>query len=341
MKIKSALSLLCLHLIGIHCGAISSESLPLNNTDTNFIPAIPVYSNETIIANFNSSLARFIRERYNERGYAKELSQNGSDLITLLTFVKNTTPLGIDRITYSYTILKLMLEKMKSWDCKLIDDTVVHEILRALPSLFGDYFTAPDFSLKTIKVASTQRITLWSQNFMNRSLDEQRADIHTLPSIVKNECARFRKEIKSLEEARNKLRGMVVRLIEHMLGKITWSMSSYESIWPSVQTIAYDLHCLFKKSIINDEDDLDSTYWSLLHGLCNYLDIVGPYIPISTYKIMARDIVQGAVPFLECEEQDDCINTKKKTLIRFLKNLQPRVNAFQKKGILLDTPIIS
>jgi hypothetical protein len=304
----------------------------INTLSNNLMFSLP---QEEITTNFTTSLAQFIKEHFNEPTYANYLSQNGEDIISLLKIVKNTDLLKEDKPIYAYTVLKLFHEKMKA--ARLVDDTVIHHIMNAAPSLLADYLVEkPIGKLDHIKQMMEQNIIKICTS--NKATFDNQPDL-LIPMLSENlaqESLDFQQDCIDRIDTTYKLRSMIVRFFEGMLSKITWSRSSYESIWGSFLSISHDINKLYKSNIFDDEDDRDSLWWSLIHGLTNYLDIVGSAFPLSFYSAIKDDINNCLIPFLEKEEQDDCITTKKEVLLEVILQAEMKAYAFEKEGIFSD-----
>lgn len=287
---------------------------------------------ETLLRNFNQSLISFIKEHYNSLNYAEYLSQNSDEVVELLHLTA-TSNLSEDTIPYLCTIIKLFHEKMKQ--CELIDDSAVHHIIKTFPLLFEEFFTNHMTSfLDEIKRILEHRIMSLC-SLPQLSTQPYLLTGH-LPSALAEAYRDHHTAFRDHFEMMHKLRGMIVRFCEMLLSKTVWSRTSYEGLWNSALTIANDIKQLHSSGILDDEDDRDSLEWSLTTRFCYFLDLTGSILPPSLYREIDNDLSARIVPFLETQEQDECIKTKKEVITECLMRNETKARAFQQQGIVSD-----
>jgi len=133
-----------------------------------------------------------------------------------------------------------------------------------------------------------------------------------------------------------RLRQTVVRLLETILSRIIWNQTAYESIWESVLSISNSLQLLGVHGILDHMDDLDDLLWVLTHRFSYFLDLAGSSLPVAFYEEVECDLASKVVCFLEAQEQDDGIKSKKQVLIEALTKAKAKALAFEKRGIFTD-----
>lgn len=300
----------------------------------------------TLKSKFNKSLANYIQEVYNKRGYEESLSQDGTHIIELLELGND---LDLD-ITTVYTCIRLFYNKIKA--CELIDDTVIIQTLDSMPHLVERFFKKEEkpeekkLDLNFLKKMNTDIIfTQFSSNFAFFE-KEPEAFINTLSEKITDalhkEVEKIKKTVNEKTEfcvMKMRLRQMVVRFFELALNKAIWQMHSYEGIWTSFLTLANGLQQLGLHGVIDHMDDLDDLYWSLVHRFCFFLDLRGSTLPPQFFEEVESDLESGAVFFLEDVELDEAIKTKKEVFVEALIHAKAKSIAFR-QGILTD-PIIT
>jgi len=144
------------------------------------------------------------------------------------------------------------------------------------------------------------------------------------------------KEEEEEKEYREKFRNIIVRFLESNLGKIIWYEDSYHTIWSSFQSIADNLYAIGRRGIINDQDNLDELWLSLVQGFCDYLDLKGAVLPVEFYEQIEDDLRNNVVFFLEVDEQDEGIKSKKEMIVEAVVRAKAKAIAFERQGVLTD-----
>lgn len=360
MKIKKLFVLVFLVITSFFMGSVQADLLdtiilpeetPLAfsmNTIKSFLqsnqvrtPSIQSVDEELSQSNdvvFRRCLSDYIGNVYNQRDYAGKLSQDASHLVN---FFELSDELNLNQTTV-YVGLRLFHNKIKS--CEIIDDTVLLQVLEPMGRYLEKHFQVEEPMYKT----NLSFIRKHTEDILLARFTHQYAQFQAEPDkflcniseeitkIFKDEFSSLEKIIKDQQEkieARERLRNMTMRFLETSLSKTMWNTQSFEGIWCSFQKIAYDLQTLAVRGIVNHMDDLDSLFWSHVHRFCYFLDLVGSHLPLEFYDEVACDLHNGMIFFLEEQEQDACIRTKKETLSEVLAQAKMRAVAFS-KGIV-------
>jgi hypothetical protein len=311
--------------------SLSAKTIQQNLTSQKDTQEEAEDSKNVILKNFNNSLSKYINEQFNSEGYAYYISTNASHLLELLEIIKCLDEFGSDKVIYSYTIFKLFNDKLKS--IELVDHTVIHQILDPLPKILGSYFAKKqtkylDSIKRSIELMLQAKLT---EHLTQNAYEPKLNNIYS--DLSKSFLEIHQNEIEKLE-SENKLRNIIVRLLEHTLSKATWNSIFYQSSWQSFTTIAHLIKHLFTTGIIDDEDDIDSLYWSLVHRFNYFIEIMGSDLPVEFFDEIEDDLENELIPFLEEEEQDDFIKTKKEVLLESLLSAKTKALAFEKAGII-------
>ncbi|MFC1894341.1 hypothetical protein ACFLYH_00140 [Candidatus Dependentiae bacterium] len=288
---------------------------------------------------FNKYLTKYVKDIYNSKYYANFLSQNGTHIVEFLE-LGNEININIQSI---YTGFRLFYNKMKS--CELIDDTVLIQVLKAIPTLLEKYFDIEEYTSPTTFYLSRKiedkilfKFTEHLQYFNeqpNQFITELSEEIAT---ITKKEIRNLKKEFEE-KEILERFRQTIIRFFEISLSKTIWNSISYEGIWESFKSIGNGLQLLGVHSILNHMDDLDDLLWSLVYRFCFFLDLTGSTLPISFYEEIESDIENKLIDFLEAPEQDEGIKTKKEVLSESLIRAKTKAFAFEQRGLFTDQMI--
>jgi len=327
MKIKK-LVLLTLTLIACLNKNISTANNYLNNYNNikyeNFLN-----NDEYKKQQFNDSLETYIKKEYNSLDYAEYISQNGTHFIELLKVV-DSLQLKNEAIIYFYTVFKLFNDKIKAID--LIDHSVLHQILEEFPAILHPYFKSQGKNFST-NLSRLVDIAIKSKLESPIKAVKPQSSVKSFKSDILNIFSSAHNNEKDFIENSFKLRGIIVRFLENALGKTIWSKSHYETNWNSFIILAAFINKLFELNIIDDEDDIDSLKWSLTHAFCRFTDILGHHLPLGFYENIEDDLAAKIIPFLEEEEQDAFITSKKITLARALFKGKNKAKALKDAGI--------
>ncbi len=314
---------------------------------SNRLPTIALKGREKqdneVVQQFNGSLQNYITEVYNARGYAQQLSQDGTHIIELLELCND---LGLDATTV-YSCLRLFYNKMKA--AELVDDTVVQQLLEPLPNLLKKYFKKKEEeqivrSNVTFLRENTENIML-SRFTEHYDYFQKEPDMfitkltNEIDQAYQQELAKMRSETSKNDEdaaMTERLRQTVVKFFEITLGKTIWHMQAYEGIWDSFLSLANNLQMLGVHGILDHMDDLDDLLWSLVHRFNFFLDLRGSTLPPAFFDEIESDIASGAVFFLEEAELDEGIKSKKELLIKALANAKTKSIAFRRSGIFSE-----
>jgi hypothetical protein len=142
------------------------------------------------------------------------------------------------------------------------------------------------------------------------------------------------------QESTERLRNLLIRFYDLSLNKIMWDPQQSSAIWPGFNTLAQGLQMLGEYGIIKHMDELDDLFWSLTHRFSYFLEIAGSQLPMTFYEQVNQDLEAGAVYFLEYQEQDEGIVSKKDTIKDALTLAKARAIAYEQKGVLARPKIL-
>jgi len=363
MKIKKLIVLFVSYLIVFYCN-ICANNIYANKIKSNFevdkyldqmLPSqygtisIKYYLNSSPYETknnsqskttiFNQILTKYVKDIYNSEVYPNFISQNG---VHFVEFLELSEELNLS-INPLYTCIRLFYNKIK--ECELIDDTVLLQILTPLPKLVEKYFIEKQnekISLKYLKKSIEKTILFKFTEHLNSFQTNTNEFITSLAKeisqITKNELNHLDNQ-KEQNYMKERFRNLLIRFIEITISKIIWDNKHYQNIWGSVLSIANNLIMLADHKILDHMDDLDDMLWSLTLRFNYYLTLVGSILPVDFYEEIENDLANGSAFFLELEEQDQGIKTKKETLLKALLSAKTKSLAFHETGLFSDQVI--
>ena len=285
---------------------------------------------------FNQSLTNYVKEIYNSNYYANLLSSNGSHIVE---FIELGSELNLEAQSL-YTGLRLFYNKIKS--CELIDDSVIIQILEPMPKLLEKYFEVEEYKAPSLDTLSKNmekellfKFTEHLDLFHSEPNDFIKELSDTIGKLAKEELDILQKAAEE-KEITERLRQITIRFFEIALSKTIWDENSPEGIWDSVNTIANGLQLLGIHGIVDHMDDLDDMLWSLTYRFSWFLDLIGSKLPLEFYEEIEFDLESKVIFFLESQEQDEGIKTKKEVIAEAVLKAKAKAIAFEEQGIFTD-----
>lgn len=124
------------------------------------------------------------------------------------------------------------------------------------------------------------------------------------------------------------LRQTVVRFLELGLGKLIWSANDHDRSWESLKTMSDRIATLMECNIIDDLNDLDELFWTLIHRYCYFLDLHTTELPIAFYEKVKQDISTQQLTLFDLEEQENFLQSKSQCLMHTLLTQEAKKRAF-------------
>jgi len=288
---------------------------------------------ESKTSSFNDMVVRHAKRLCNG-GLCKVFEQDGRDFVDFW-FTANEVNLDLEK---AYTSLRLFYNNFKS--CEAIDDTVVDRSLEVVPRLFDRYFSVDPAGIREINIVRDGVEDLLLENFTDKFEQFQvEPDIfisrisRDITDIVKSRVM-FMQQEEEERQLREKFRNMIIRFSDLMLNKMIWYEEYYERIWPTVTSVADNLHRLGTRGILNDQDNLDELWDSLVRRFVWFLDFKGASLPVEFYEQIEDDLNSNSQLFLVLDEQDDGIVTKKDMIREAIIRAKAKAIAGE-KGLIL------
>lgn len=331
MKIKRVFCALC--FVGVSaCGLVARTTRGVNFTEQAGLRRI---GGESRTASFNEMVVRHAKRLCNGDLH-HVFSQDGRDFVD---FWETASEVNLD-LERAYTCLRLFHNNIKM--CETIDYTVVEHVTKMTPMLFERYFEQRESIGGEFSVIKDSIENLMLERFTDR-LDR----FHTEPDLfltrlsgdvtklVRSRLTLIQQENEE-REFKEKLRNIVVRLSDMMINKLIWYENDYQRIWRSFQAIADSVHKIGTRGIINDQDNLDELWDSLVKRFVWYLEFRGSALPVDFYEEIEEDLKNNVVLFLELDEQDEGIKTKKEYLVEAIIKAKAKAIAFEQRGLVTD-----
>ena len=125
------------------------------------------------------------------------------------------------------------------------------------------------------------------------------------------------------------LRQIVIRFLEVGLSKLIWNPHEQEKTWESVKSISHHLATLMKYNIVDDLNDVDELFWTLVHRYRYFLELHNTTMPLSFYAKIKHDIRTQKLMLFELEEQEPFLQTKSSCLIQTILTQEAKKRAHE------------
>ena len=280
--------------------------------------------------NFSGSGVRgYLRNVYNNQEYTQEILPN--DFSHLVQFLNNGKKTKQSR-AYAKSVFKLFGNKLKA--AHYVNAYAFSDMIEQMPLLLEDYFLlAKSNSMNKHKenVTSILYSTFLSKyDYFKKNPQDFFDDLsQDILHALENELTALNDDVTM-----DQLRQSMVRFLEIGLNKLVWSVEEPEKIWDSVKTISQQLERLMEHNVIDDADDLDDLYWSLVHRLCYFIEIAGPELPFDFYEKIKTEVSAQQVIMFDLEEQEAALESKSQKLMNVLVMAQAKKQATE-RGIVV------
>lgn len=275
-------------------------------------------------ARFNDSFLEYVKQVYNHSSYAEYIAQDASHVVEFAQLGRelNLSP------DYMYVGMRLFYNKYKATE--IVNDSVVRQLLPSIAQHFAQHFSTQaedtaytnlDFIKKHTEEVILHKFTEHFTRFQTTPdtfIEELASDLAAFYKQQEQTMTRAIAKRDAKQDSLVRLRQVTLRFFELTLNKTMWNMLEPDSIWASFVQIAEGIQGLAEKQLIDHMDDLDDLFWTLTHRFGYFVELAGAELPLSFYDKVEESLINRDVRFLEMNEQDDGITSKKQLLIEKL-----------------------
>ncbi len=240
--------------------------------------------------------------------------------------------------TYLRSIIKLFSNLIKS--SHYVNAYAFSSLLETAPEMLAPYFAFPQAQ------AYISDSSLYDATFVDRF---QSTVNNMLYAKFSNEYDSFRQNpdfflqkissnivaIAHEELVQEQLRQGIIRFCEIALGKLVWDPTAQEETWYITKKIGEQLASLLEYNILDDVNDLDDLYWTLLNRYCYFVELTTTDMPESFYMTVRNDLRTHAddTVLFALKEQDSFVEPKLSYMQRTL--LHAETDAYRHKAALV------
>ena len=312
------------HLITlIIISTLSSHSINANSFQAKHMPC----DNHD---NFIISLQQELRSPH----YKKEILPNDfSHLSHLITFgTQNNQPPA-----YVRSVVKMFSNMLKS--AHYVNAYAFSQLIEDLPGLLNPYFSFP-LSTRYITNSAlydasfSDRFTATVHNALYAKFSTEYESFRQNPDLFLQSISTDIVALAQEEIEQSHIRHAIIRLCEIALNKLIRHPGEQEKTWELTKKIATQLATLLEDNILDDANDLDDLYWTLLTRYCYFIEIAAIDMPESFYTALKNDISSNKIVFFELPEQDGFVEPKLSYMQRTMMEAEVKAYGFQ-HGLIL------
>ena len=111
------------------------------------------------------------------------------------------------------------------------------------------------------------------------------------------------------------LRQTIIRFLEVALSKLIWSPKDGFKSWEIAKKLSHQLASLMEYNIIEDHNDIDELFWTLIHRYRYFLELHHTDMSLTFYQKLKTDMQQQKILLFELEEQEPFLQTKQTCLL--------------------------
>lgn len=251
-----------------------------------------------------------LQQELKNPAYAKEILPN--DFGHLLYLVKSGAQ-GHQPPIYLRSVIKLFSNLLKK--SHYVNAQEFSDSLQKLTAQLPSYFTLP------ASRAYISNPSLYSAIFADRFQVTVNSllysEFSTKFEIFRKNPTEFLYDVSTNivnlaqeEMMQEQLRQSIIRFCDIALSKLVWDPASHEQTWEITKKIGEHLATLLEYNVLDDANDLDDLYWTLLNRYCYFMELVATDMPSSFYAAVRNDIRSNPIVLFALEEQDYIIESK-------------------------------
>jgi len=261
--------------------------------------------------------------------YCKEvLPYNFSHLTDLLAFGNNTQ----QSPAYLRSVIKTFSHLLKQ--THYINAYAFSDFLEKLSPLTQPYFALP------VSRSYINNTALYDAHMFDRFKCTVNSLLYTKFSSdyesFKQDPGKFLENLSSdilslaqEEVMREQSRQDLIRFLDIALSKLIWCPTEQEKTWDITKKITVQLAELVEKNILEDANDLDYLYWTILTRFGYFIEISTTDLTPTFFQTLKNDLLSRETILFELEEQDNLVESKKSYMQRTLFESEAQARGWQ------------
>lgn len=223
--------------------------------------------------------------------------------------------------TYLPSVMKSFTNMIKR--CQYVNASAFSQLLETLPT-----DTMPYFSLPTSRIYITNsalydatfvdRFKSTINNMLYQKFSTEYPSFQQDPNAFLQSISSSITAIAQEEMTQEQLRQSIIRFCEIALSKLIWDPAAHEKTWTTTKHISEQLAKLLEYNILDDTNDLEDLYLTLLNRYCYFIELTATDMPASFFSTIRKDLTSNDLILFALTEQDDILEPKLTYMQRIL-----------------------
>lgn len=237
---------------------------------------------------------------------------------------------------YVRSVIKLFSNVLKGSD--YVNAHAFFDLITKFPTILPHYFSL-NVSTRYLKnhtlfdVHMYDRLQETVNDMLYFKFSTEYDSFKKNPTAFLSDVSNLVTDIVQEEVTCEQVRQSIVHFCDIALSKLLWNPQDQEKTWNTTKQIADQLASLLDHNILDDTNDLDDLYWTLLYRYSYFIDLTATDMQPSFYESIRHDITNESITLLELEEQDSIIESKKRHLTRTLMEAEAKSYGY-KHGLI-------
>ncbi len=275
-----------------------------------------------------SQLLQSIQRDLKDPRYRQDiLPNNFSYLVQLFGYgvqTKQTREFAQDTIGLFSKVLK---------GSEYLNSYVFNSFLEQMPDLLKHYFVGYQLESTSQLILANdldilERLQQTVTTVVYTKFTNDFASCKTDPEQFLNDLSQKIVDATKQEISMEQLRQIIIRFLEVCISKLIWNPKDQEKTWESLKSISHNLATLMEYNIIDDLNDMDELFWSLLHRYRYFLELNNSSMPLSFYAKIRNDIRTKKLMLFELEEQEPFLQSKASCLMHTVLTQEAKKRAY-------------
>ncbi len=294
-------------------------------------------STTLINARADTNLFQSIQRDLHDLKYQQDiLPNNFSYLVQLLERTKSDQKLHHatepnQAIEYAQNVVSLFSKLLKG--SEYVNSYVFSSLIEQIPGLLKQHFTGYQLESATKLILANdldmlERLQRTVTSIVYNKFAHDFATCKSNPEQFLDDLSQKIVSATQQEVSREQLRQIVIRFLEVGLSKLVWSPRDEEKTWESVKTISHHLATLMEYNIIDDLNDIDELFWTLIHRYRYFLELHSTDMSLSFYQHLKHDIRKQKLLLFDLEEQEAFLQSKANCLLHTVLTQEAKKRAY-------------
>jgi hypothetical protein len=239
---------------------------------------------------------------------------------------------------YLRSIIKLFSNLIKS--SHYVNAYAFSSLLNTIPEQLAPYFSLNQSSAYITDSALydatfVDRFQSTVNNMLYAKFSNEYDSFRQNPNLFLQKISTHIAMIAQEEFMQEQLRQGIIRFCEIVLSKLVWDPAAHEETWRITKKISEQLASLLEYNILDDANDLDDLYWTLLNRYCYFVELTTGDMPESFYQSVRHDLRTNTdnIVLFALKEQDYIVEPKLSYMQRTL--IDAETTAYRHKAGLI------